>query len=335
MTNPPNSGTPWQPSGPEGPHNPFAGDGGGGAQQSQHYGNPPYGQEQYGQPQYGGQQYGGQQYGQQPYGQTPPGQEQYGQQPYGQPPYGHEQPQYGHEQPQYGHEQPQYGGQPQYEQVPDKPRKSPRTPLIAGAAVLALALVAGLVILFTQDDDKAGGDPPTQQQTTQQQSTEPQSTGPQSTATTESPTEPTTTEPSSTDPTSTSPLGGAPADPGKWKSTAAKKVVPPNELEGGWSQLGSGSTNNFLTMYMNSSTSGSFITMVMPLPGSVQSSRDKLQQPIVTGDAVCGLSEKSKPENPTSSCYIELKDGYASASSSLPPKEAGELFTAWMKKATA
>ncbi|MEV5602088.1 hypothetical protein AB0L33_11680 [Streptomyces sp. NPDC052299] len=117
---------------------------------------------------YGGQPPQGQPgpYGQQPgpYGGQPPqGQPGYGypqQAPQGVPPQQQPQPGYGYPQAQqpgpYGQQPPTppYGGQPAYGQQPGFPPPAPakkKTGLIVGAAVLALAVIAGGVYFLTSD----------------------------------------------------------------------------------------------------------------------------------------------------------------------------------------
>lgn len=332
MSQPPQN----QPSG-WGQSNQNYGQGQGGYPQGQPSASPTYGQQGgYPQSQPSADSSQGQ-YGQQSYGQQPYGQQQYGS---GQQQYGAGQ-QYGQQQP-YGQSQQPYGQQGQGSSQPQgfgggEPPKKSNTPLLIGVGVLALALVAGLVWFLTRPDEQAGptSNPSTTQQAT---STDPKSSEPETSEpeTTEQSTEPESTEPEtseqSTEPETTKQNGNVPDDPGAWKTQPATGLKPPSTFDG-WTQLGSNTTSSAFVMYMKGSGEAMVVMVVPSLSG--EKYRQELQDPVVSGDAVCGISKSSKTSSRESAtCIIELKDGIAMFSVSGKPAEAGKAATAWMKAAS-
>lgn len=315
MTNPPNQGpSQW------------------GSPGSQPSAQPPTdGPQQYGQPgQYGQQPPSGgpQQYGQQPpqyggpqqYGQQPPqhgGPQQYGQQP---PPYGQQPP---------GNGQPPYGGQTQFG-GPPAPKKN-NTPMLIGVGVIVLALIAGLIWFFTRGDEPAASTPAV---TTSQQSTEPNSTEPNTTepeTTDPETTEPETTEPETTDVQTTQNTGNVPADPGKFTSVGSDSLTPPATF-GDYSKMDPNSTATILLFYVHNSTPGKLVSVtVLPLGIDGTSARARLVNPQVVGDAVCGGNESGN----SSTCVVDIANGYIQFTSSDDVNATGALFATWLAAAVA
>ncbi|XSS52181.1 hypothetical protein ACQB6S_13110 [Propionibacteriaceae bacterium Y1923] len=316
MTNPPNQGpNPWgnpssQPSGQ--PYHQPSGD---------PYGAPA---QQY------GQQPGAQQYGQQP------GAPQYGQQPYGQPP----------TQPGQGGGQPPYGGQPPAG-GPEQPKKN-NLPLLIGVGVVVLALVIGLIWAFTRGGDEVAATPTTatstepgttEQETTEQETTEEETTEQETTeqetteqeTTEQETTEQETTEQETTEQQTTQNTGSAPADPGAYKSVAISSLTLPRAF-GDYSLLDPESTSTILIFYTHNSNPGKLVSAtVLPLGVDGSSSRARLVNPQVVGNAVCGTSSSGG----SSSCVVDFSDGYMQMSAAEDLNATSALLQQWLDIATA
>jgi len=210
------------------------------------------------------------------------------------------------------------GGQP-----PQGQKKS-KLPLIIGVGVVVIALIAVAIWGFTRDDDKADE---TTSATTSQQSNDPTETSEEPT-TTEEPTTseaPTETEEPTTSGQNTG--GGGVDDPGKWTSTSYSQVKPVAEFGDGWRTMSTPASTSIMLMYLNDQGQ-TLIVMVVPVSG--ESRRRIMQDPIVSGDAVCATSSSGTGAE----CVIELADGSARFTTRQTPEEAGKTATEFMKAAT-